>query len=134
MNKEANHRVARLRCHGGMVIAMQYATYGHSCGVRPNNALNAMKMRCEGHQNCNYQVSTHDLGDPAKGCAKDFRVKEQFCIFFSLSLTHSYLNYVVAIQWSFQCKNRVESSQRGMNTREVDGVGAHTRESHWYVL
>ena len=68
-----------------------------------------MRSKCDGRPNCNYRISLNTLGDPAKGCNKNFI-------------------------WYYKCKNAVESSRSGfMNYHEVDGVGGHLVQGKWYV-
>lgn len=63
------------------------ATYGKNCLIRgkhlrppyfyiiqPNNALAKVADTCNGKKHCQIDISINTLGDPAKGCEKDFRI------------------------------------------------------------
>jgi hypothetical protein len=71
-------------------IKVVEATYGLSCkdspiripgtvvGVTPGNANRFSAASCNGKQRpCTLPISVRTLGDPAPGCAKDFRIKWQ---------------------------------------------------------
>ena len=59
--------------YGGMQI--RSATYGGNCGAQYGNASWAVQQRCNGSMNCQFTVNVNQLGDPAYGCAKDFRIE-----------------------------------------------------------
>jgi hypothetical protein len=48
------------------------ATYGGSCGAKAGNATADVLKYCRGRLACVYVVDVNRLGDPARGCAKDF--------------------------------------------------------------
>ena len=107
INGEANGHTARCRCPRGTTIKILHATYGRNCGIRGDNAVMNMRNSCDRRQNCDYRVSVRTLGDPAKGCRKDF-------------------------EWQYQCEAGIQDSRSGyLNYREVDGVGGHLVESRW---
>lgn len=60
---------------GGGGMHIQSATYGANCGVRNDNATRSVRQECNGSTSCSYLVSVNKIGDPAYGCAKDFRVQ-----------------------------------------------------------
>ncbi len=60
---------------GNRGMRIQSATYGSNCGVRADNATRSVRQECAGTLQCSYLVSVNKLGDPAYGCAKDFRVQ-----------------------------------------------------------
>lgn len=51
------------------------ATYGARCGSPRSNATWSVVNQCDGLSNCAYRISTGTLGDPARGCDKDFDVR-----------------------------------------------------------
>lgn len=59
--------------YGGMRI--ESATYGGNCRAQYGNATWAVRQRCDGSVNCQFTVNVNELGDPAYGCAKDFRIE-----------------------------------------------------------
>ena len=49
------------------------AIYGANC--RNNKIVtSSVAQTCNGRGYCNYDISSRRLGDPARGCDKDFRV------------------------------------------------------------
>jgi len=58
------------------VIRVLDATYGGNCpGVARGNVTQFVASSCKDSDLCNYRVYYKDMGgDPAEGCAKDFRV------------------------------------------------------------
>lgn len=55
-------------------IATIEATYGANCGAAAGNATAKVAEVCDGRASCLYRIDVRVLGDPANGCAKDFRV------------------------------------------------------------
>ena len=53
-------------------IGVTGATYGGNCGAR-DNASYDLEVACDGAMTCSYTIDYRVLGDPAPGCAKDFR-------------------------------------------------------------
>ena len=60
----------------GHVIKVLEATYGGNCpGVARGNVTQFVSSSCNDSNLCNYRVYYKSMdGDPAEGCAKDFRV------------------------------------------------------------
>ncbi len=56
-------------------ISLLSATYGGNCGASASNADKDVEKICNGADICQYKVNTKILGDPARGCGKDFVVK-----------------------------------------------------------
>jgi peptidoglycan/LPS O-acetylase OafA/YrhL len=67
------------------MIEVVDATYGKSCKhfsppapalntFRRGNATDSVKQACAGTTKCAYLIDVNRIGDPAMGCAKDFRV------------------------------------------------------------
>lgn len=56
-------------------IQVTSATYGQNCGAPDGNATTAVTKACDGQDRCDYHVDTTVLGDPRKGCAKNFVVE-----------------------------------------------------------
>lgn len=54
-------------------IQVTSATYGLNCGAPSGNATWSVAPACNGLTSCSYTVKYQTLGDPAPGCAKDFR-------------------------------------------------------------
>jgi hypothetical protein len=48
------------------------ATYGRNCGARYGNVTNHLAEICDGKATCEYVIDFGVLGDPARGCAKDY--------------------------------------------------------------
>ena len=55
-------------------VSIKSATYGASCGAPQGNVTRAVALTCNGKPDCAYPIGAEALGDPAPGCAKDFRV------------------------------------------------------------
>ena len=56
-------------------IRVVSATYGTNCGATHGNATRALMYACNSSKTCDYVVDVTKLGDPAGGCAKDFKVE-----------------------------------------------------------
>lgn len=61
--------------NGGYGMQIQSATYGANCRAQYGNATWSVQRQCNGQLNCQYTVNVNELGDPAYGCAKDFRIE-----------------------------------------------------------
>lgn len=55
-------------------IAIESATYGANCGSPIGNVTSQVAQACNGSARCDYVIDHLLLGDPAPGCAKDYRV------------------------------------------------------------
>ncbi|MDO8289826.1 MAG: acyltransferase family protein [Parvibaculum sp.] len=53
------------------------ASYGENCGARRGNVTKDIERVCTGQMSCAYRVDVSKLGDPARGCEKDYRVEYQ---------------------------------------------------------
>jgi hypothetical protein len=73
---ESDGKTVRLSCAPGISVAS--ATYGGNCGAPQGNATYDVASSCNGTVDCNYTVDTNRLGDPTRGCDKDFAVS-YFC-------------------------------------------------------
>jgi hypothetical protein len=62
---------------GRFRIYVTSATYGGNCGVPRGNVTYALAEACNGRRVCEYVVHHRILGDPARGCPKDFVVRWQ---------------------------------------------------------
>lgn len=51
------------------------ATYGARCRAARSNASWSVSEQCDGRGVCPYRISTSTLGDPKRGCEKDFDVR-----------------------------------------------------------
>ncbi|HZS40455.1 MAG TPA: hypothetical protein VFF06_26665, partial [Polyangia bacterium] len=61
---------------GASGIRVRWATYGANCNpALRGNATAALQQACDGRGQCEYRVDFHVLGDPANGCAKEFRTE-----------------------------------------------------------
>ena len=49
---EASGKAIHLQCEPGSTIDVVYATYGASCGANKNNALRALKNKCDHRDDC----------------------------------------------------------------------------------
>ena len=58
-------------------ILVSQATYGGNCSVAPGNLTGVLAQSCNGRADCEYTVDYKVLGDPARGCRKDFAVEWQ---------------------------------------------------------
>jgi hypothetical protein len=57
------------------IISVVEATYGANCGAAGGNATALVKSDCDGRHTCGFPVELAKTGDPAPGCAKDFKVQ-----------------------------------------------------------
>ena len=50
--------------------------YGENCETEINNGttLEDIKSKCDGKKNCDYLINHNIIGDPSRGCAKDYKV------------------------------------------------------------
>jgi len=55
-------------------IKVDSATYGANCGAPNGNATAHVAGACNGQPTCDYIVDYTVIGDPSKGCAKEFQV------------------------------------------------------------
>jgi hypothetical protein len=58
-------------------ILVSQATYGGNCAVAPGNMTGVLAASCNGRADCKYAVDYKVLGDPSRGCRKDFAVEWQ---------------------------------------------------------
>ena len=58
-----------------MVVA---ATYGANCGAQRDNVVAHIAQTCNGRPTCSYRIDHGVIGDPARGCSKDY-VAEYRC-------------------------------------------------------
>jgi 4-amino-4-deoxy-L-arabinose transferase-like glycosyltransferase len=56
-------------------ISVREATYGGNCGATAGNASSHVSRTCADRSLCLYRIDSAVLGDPAYGCAKDFKVQ-----------------------------------------------------------
>ncbi len=56
-------------------IRVTSATYGKNCGVNEGNVTHYVSSACNGQSSCRYQIDHNRIGDPARGCTKDFIVR-----------------------------------------------------------
>ena len=56
----------------GGYIRIIAATYGRNCGAPYGNATDHLVEICEGRPTCEYIIDFSAIGDPARGCAKDY--------------------------------------------------------------
>lgn len=56
---------------GGLTI--ESATYGANCGAPAGNMTSRLAEACNGNGRCDYVINYQVIGDPAPGCAKDYR-------------------------------------------------------------
>lgn len=78
---EASGQAIGIRCSAG-TIRVTRATYGGNCRGRGDGSsrpashdqTQSMGGACNGQQDCSFLIDHGALGDPAVGCAKDFRV------------------------------------------------------------
>jgi len=48
------------------------ATYGSNCGASQDNVLSHLAHACNGEITCSYTINHEVIGDPARGCAKNY--------------------------------------------------------------
>lgn len=53
-------------------ITVTAATYGGNCGVQAGNMTAVLAKACNGRDRCDYRIDYKIIGDPARGCHKDF--------------------------------------------------------------
>lgn len=58
-------------------LRIESATYGANCGAPAGNQTATLVGACNGRLQCDYVVDYMVIGDPAPGCAKDYRVTYQ---------------------------------------------------------
>ena len=56
------------------IIASQ-ATYGGNCSAAAGNMTGVLANACNGRDRCDYAIDYKTIGDPARGCRKDFAVE-----------------------------------------------------------
>ncbi len=56
----------------GSQIRIISGTYGRNCGAPYGNATNHLADACDGTGTCEYVIDIGVLGDPARGCRKDY--------------------------------------------------------------
>jgi hypothetical protein len=56
-------------------ILTSLATYGGSCGAAVGNMTGVLAKACNGRDHCDYAINYKTVGDPARGCRKDFAVE-----------------------------------------------------------
>lgn len=66
--------ISGVRAAGAGSLKVREATYGGNCGARRGNVTAHIAGQCDGKASCNYSVEYAVIGDPAPGCAKDYRV------------------------------------------------------------
>jgi hypothetical protein len=55
-------------------IEVRSAVYGANCGSS-NDVTSYVARHCDGRFQCKYNIDHQEIGDPAPGCYKDFRVR-----------------------------------------------------------
>lgn len=55
-------------------IEVRSAVYGANCGSS-SDVTSHVAPSCDGRFHCRYYIDHQELGDPAPGCYKDFRVR-----------------------------------------------------------
>ncbi len=53
-------------------IVVVAGTYGRVCNVPTGNRTESLARACNGRLECNYKIDMNLLGDPARGCQKDY--------------------------------------------------------------
>lgn len=53
-------------------IEVVSGTYGKNCGAPYGNVTSHLASKCNGHESCIYKVDYKTIGDPARGCKKDY--------------------------------------------------------------
>merc|ERR1712096_29970 len=73
VGKEASGRPARLNCSRryGYKIKVTYAKYGANCGRGSSQTYN-LGRACNGKRRCDYRIRHRIIGDPHRGCAKNY--------------------------------------------------------------
>ena len=56
-------------------ITITAATYGANCGADRGNVTNDIGKSCNGHKQCSYTINVNQIGDPAPGCGKSYKVE-----------------------------------------------------------
>lgn len=56
--------------HGGINVIS--GTYGENCGAEYGNATPHLAEQCDGLRQCSYRINYKIIGDPARGCQKDY--------------------------------------------------------------
>jgi hypothetical protein len=57
------------------IIHVHTATYGGNCHAATGNVTTSIQAACDGKESCTYYVSAVKLGDPARGCQKNYSVE-----------------------------------------------------------
>jgi hypothetical protein len=57
---------------GNNGIRVVSGTYGKNCGAKYGNVTPQLANACNGRNSCPYTIETRLIGDPAKGCEKDY--------------------------------------------------------------
>jgi len=58
-------------------IKVMAATYGRNCGAPYGNVTHHLAEICDGRTTCEYVIDYRVIGDPARGCPKDYFVEWQ---------------------------------------------------------
>lgn len=56
----------------GGVIQIVSGTYGQNCGVRRGNKTAHLRRTCQGRSSCVYTIDYRVIGDPRRGCGKNY--------------------------------------------------------------
>ncbi|MBW2731084.1 MAG: hypothetical protein JRH20_01755 [Deltaproteobacteria bacterium] len=56
--------------HG--VIRVVSGTYGQNCGARHGNKTRHLRKACQGQRSCSYTIDYRVIGDPRRGCGKNY--------------------------------------------------------------
>eukprot|EP01084_Bolivina_argentea_P206239 352158_1 len=76
--KEASGKTTRLSCRRGYKIRVLTASYGANCKDKNrNNQRSRLRRACNNKRSCKYRVNHRKVGDPARGCAKDYTYQYQ---------------------------------------------------------
>lgn len=78
--KEPSSQILGITFSGGAsvqrgLITVVAASYGFNCGAAYGNVTDDLARACNGRTSCAYTVDNRILGDPAVGCAKDYRAE-----------------------------------------------------------
>ena len=57
--------------HLGSIFVVS-ATYGGNCGAPLGNGTSHIAAKCNGQKQCSYRIDHKLIGDPARGCEKDY--------------------------------------------------------------